>query len=255
MSEMIPEYAGCLWPVDPACFSDDWEALDENVRTRSLALASSSLHRLTGMRVTACPITVRPFMSARCFIPTSGYEFGLGVTTVGMTVTGDWVNNCGPICQDGTWISLPRPVGGIVEVKVDGVVLPPTDYRLFNGNRLAYIGSGEGWPYSQDITLPDTEVGTFAVTYYNGYQPDSLAAYAAGLLANEFAKACTGKGCKLPQGVTSIVRQGVSMNITTGLFPDGKTGIREVDAFIALWNPQAQRTPTTVWTPGSTISW
>lgn len=250
----IPGYAGCLWPVDPACFSDEWEATDDAVKNRSLALASATLHRLTGQRVTACPITVRPSVNGSCFVPFhDGYGYGPFVP--GLNRSGNWVNNCGTCYDPTTSVRLPRPVGRVVEVKVNGSVVDPSMYRLFEGNRLAYIGVVGGWPVAQDVALADTEVGTFAVTYINGYLPDSLAAYAAGLLANEFAKACTGKKCKLPTGVTSIVRQGVAMEITTGSFPEGVTGIREVDAFIALWNPENQRQASTVWFPGGGVSW
>jgi hypothetical protein len=255
MSVPIPEFSGCVWPVDPACFSDEWEAAEEAVKERALALASATLHRLTGKRVTACPVTVRPSSSGRCFVPVYDH-YGTGPFQPGMDVAGQWVNNCGPLCADPfTSVRLPRPVGRIIEVKVDGAVIPATDYRLFEGNRLAYIGTGEGWPIFQNVLLPDTEPDTFSVTYINGFEPDSLAAYAAGLLANEFAKACTGKKCRLPSGVTTIVRQGVSMEIASGLFPNGTTGIREVDAFIALWNPRGQHQPTTILTPGRGISW
>lgn len=253
MSVSIPEYAGCLWPVDPACFSDEWEAAETAVKDRALALASSTLERLTGQRVVACPITVRPTHGNRCFIPSDSY--GSGSFHPGMTATGQWANNCGLACDDPTTgVRLPRPVGRVDVVKVGGAVIPSTDYRVVDGNLLVYTGAGAGWPLTQNLSLPDTAADTFSVTYINGYPPDSLAAYAAGLLANEFAKACTGKKCKLPNGVTSIVRQGVSMEITTGLFPGGTTGIREVDAFIALWNPQHQQ-GARVWYPGSGTSW
>lgn len=258
MSELSPEYAGCPWPVDAACFSDDWESTDEAVKERSLALASATLHRLTGYRVTNCPITVRPYSSTACFVPASDpWWRAYGPFNPGVDVTGQWVNNCGPMCSNPrVSIRLPRPVGRIDSVKVDGVLVAPANYRLMDGNMLVYTGAGDGWPLTQDVSAPDTEAGTFSVTYINGYPPDALAAYAAGLLANEFAKACTGKNCKLPKGVTSIVRQGVTMEVASGSFPNGETGIREVDGFIALWNPNKQVRPTTVWFPGqSSVSW
>ena len=71
------------------------------------------------------------------------------------------------------------------------------------------------------MTLADTEPDTFSVTYLNGYPVDGLGAYAAGVLAMEFAKACTGGKCRLPAGVTSVARQGVSLQIATGAFPAG----------------------------------
>ena len=258
MSVLVPEFSGCLWPVDSACFSDDWAATEESVKTRSLALASATLTRLTAGRVKACPITVRPYQdTCGCFVPDLGYPGFYGAFSPGMTVTGNWVNNCGPVCADpATSVYLPPPVGKINQVRVGGAIVPTTDYRLFQGNRLAYIGSGAGWPINQDVVKPDTAAGTFSVTYLNGYPVDALGAYAAGLLAVEFAKACTKGKCKLPNNVTSIVRQGVSMDIVSGAFPNGLTGIREIDVFVALWNPRGVLQPTTVWYPGqSRVSW
>lgn len=84
---------------------------------------------------------------------------------------------------------------------------------------------------------PGTE-GAFAVTYLNSYPVDGMGAYAAGVLAMEFAKACTGRKCSLPPGTTNVTRQGVSIEVVTGSFPGGVTGIREVDAYIALWRPE-----------------
>jgi hypothetical protein len=66
----------------------------------------------------------------------------------------------------------------------------------------------------------------------------------------EFAKACTGGKCRLPANVTSVSRQGVAYEIAAGTFPEGTTGIREVDAWIGLWNPEGRRQSTQVWWPG-----
>ena len=50
--------------------------------------------------------------------------------------------------------------------------------------------------------------------------------------------------------MTTVTRQGVSYDIAAGSFPNGMTGIREVDAYIALWNPNGLRQPVAVWYPG-----
>ena len=55
--------------------------------------------------------------------------------------------------------------------------------------------------------------------------------------------------CRLPRGVTEISRQGVSMTIEGELFPNGQTGIPEVDAFIFLWNPFNMKTRPRVYSP------
>src|SRR5690606_29937777 len=107
------------------------------------------------------------------------------------------------------------------------------------GNDIVYIGGGDcPFPACQDLSAAPGDPDTFTVTYINGYPPDDLAAYAVGVLAMEYAKACSGTKCRLPIGTTSVVRQGVSIEIATGSFPNGMTGIREVDAWISLWRPE-----------------
>jgi hypothetical protein len=57
----------------------------------------------------------------------------------------------------------------------------------------------------------------------------------------EFAKACTGdKKCRLPGNVSQIVRQGLSIEVIGGSFPNGLTGIREVDTYTAQWNTKGR---------------
>lgn len=245
----VPEYGGCVWPVDPACFHEEWDLLDETVRDRAIALASSSLRRLTGYRVGGCPITVRPAPEkGACFVPYAGAGWPF---SPGLSVSGNWLNNCYTCERDNLCgVTLPPPVGRIDAVTVDGEVISPALYRLDNGRELIWMGDGDcPFTATQDMSLPDTEVGTWSVTYLNAYPVDSLGAYAAGVLAMEFALACSGSDqCRLPSEVTAIVRQGISMEIRSGVFSDGMTGIREVDTYIGLWNPRGQQ-PSTVWSP------
>ena len=244
----VPGFAGCPWPVDPACLSDEWEAYEDFVRERALALASATLSRLTAYRVGQCPVTVRPQpQRAMCLLPSHYGQTGLYLPALGLYGSVVYTDRTQP------WeIALPGPITRLDEVKIDGSVQSLNDFRIEEKSRLVWQGAGEvPWPNNQDLRLPDTEPGTFSVTYLNTYPVDSLGAYAAGVLATEFAKACTGaRGCRLPSGVTSIVRQGVSMEITQGAFPDGVTGIREVDSFIALYNPRGRTQASRVYVPG-----
>lgn len=164
-----------------------------------------------------------------------------------------WVNSCGCStecsCTSLCTVTLPAPVGTIYEVRVDGVAVPPTNYRV-DGSTLVWTGAEEcPWPSCQDLSLPDTEPGTFSVTYLNSYPVDQLGAYACAVLAMEYARACEGNACRLPDGITAVVRQGVSFEVTTGAFPGGMTGIREVDSYIAIWNPDGLQRAPSVWTP------
>lgn len=248
MSQMIPEYGGCLWPVDPACLGDDWDELEVEQQERALALATSALRGLTAYRVGGCPVTVRP-----CQKGTSCVSDGSWFNPANWA--GKWYNSSCQGCETACEIVLPAPVGEVYEIKVDGIALDLDDFRLDNSNILVWQGQGDcPFPFNQNLNLPDTDVGTFSITYLNAYPVDSTGAVAAAYLALEFAKACKPKGkCSLPRGVTNVVRNGISFDVQVGLFPDGTTNIDVVDAFIRQWNPEGRKMATKVWSPGSHV--
>lgn len=255
ITPITPDYDECmLWPVDPACLTADWNDLPPAVQARSLALASATLRRLSGYRVGNCPIVVRP--CKRSCATQYGYlhhgSYGPSFTPY-INIEGNWVNACGCVsdcsCGQLCEVELPGPVTEVEAIDVGGVEI--TDFTVY-GNRVAYTGTDAcPFPTCQDLSKAPGEEGTFTITYFNSYRPDALASYAAGILAMEYAKACTGsKACKLPRGTTSVVRQGVSIEIATGSFPNGMTGIHDVDAWIALWRPEGSpRWQPRVWSP------
>lgn len=100
-----------------------------------------------------------------------------------------------------------------------------------------------------DVEPNSATTGPFEVTYYRGAAPNEMTKFAAGLLAYEFYKACSGGKCRLPAGVTQVTRQGVTMEIQTGMFPGGFTGIREVDAVIRIYNPHGLKRAPRVLSP------
>jgi hypothetical protein len=241
----------CLWPLDPSCLGDEWDTYSEAVKVRARRLASATLSRLTGGRVGVCPITVRPVPDKQtCWQPGFSMPYLYG-TAYPMLYAGRWVN-CLP-CDTGEpcSVTLPGPVGEVHSVKIDGTELEPTDYRV-SGTSLIWMGDGEcPFPARQDLTKPDTEEGTFSVTYLNAAPVGLLGAQAAGTLALEYARACGAgsKKCRLPAGVRTISRQGITMEIPNGAFPDGRTGIVEVDNYIAGWNPRNLLQAPVVWSP------
>lgn len=220
-------FTGCLWPTDPTCVTEEWEALDEPVKIRALALASSSLERLVARRVTNCPITIRPCADlCGCARPSCG------------------------ACRAGCELTLDY-VGEIVEVAVDGETLPLADFRIDDRQTIVYTGSAP-CPFNapQNLSLNHGEVGTWSVTYLPAAPVDTLGAQAVTLLALEFAKACIGSNrCALPKGVRTIARFGMTYEVEAGLFPDGFTNIRTVDAYIESWNPKGRREPLGIYSP------
>jgi hypothetical protein len=230
----------CLWPLpEGECFPADWDALQPAQQERGRQLASRTIERLTGYQVGTCPVTVRLQPGGRQCC--GGFDAvllhgGSGVVNWG----GTWHNcGCGNALTDCE-VTLPGPVGRIDEVKVDGVALATSDYHVEDERILVWTGAG-------DCPFPQGNSADVTVTYVNAYlpEPDGLAAMAT--LAYEFARACAAKGCRLPANVTNIVRQGISMNVVAGSFPGGKTGIHEVDAYLAQWNPNGLTSPSQVW--------
>lgn len=223
----------CVWEADPACLGTDWDSFSPEEKTRFLTLATSSLQMLTFYRVGTCPVTIRPCPAPVC--PCGGWTPTL--------VNGNWYNcgTCGDQCAPLSEIDIPGPVGRIDSLRVDGVEIDLTtsDWRLDNGHLLVWQGAGPSpIPSTQNLNRPDTEPGTWSITYSRSYPVGPDARLAVGLLAMEFAKACAPRGkCSLPKGVTNVVRNGVSFTIEAGLFPGGLTGLEIVDQFILKWAP------------------
>jgi hypothetical protein len=248
-----------IWPdpsviVPPEGATPEEIALLELRVELALGYAWTTLQVLTAYQISVCPITVRP-CSQSCaegsyFVaPVDGPA---GAPFWPYLINGQMVNilcrcNSDPCgCSTVQEIRLPGPVGSVVEVLIDGVPLEDDAYRIDNGNRLVRQ-DGEGWPFCQDFNKPIGEENTFAVTYYHGSTADGLVQYAAGVLADEFLKAITGhKKCRLPSGTTQIIRQGITMEIEKDMFELGLTGIPEVDAVTARYNPFREKMPSRV---------
>ena len=255
-----PTLPDVCWPVDLGCCSN-WDDYPPEVQERSLSLATTTLRSLTGYRVGGCPVTVRPCRE-QCWQPwmVTGYTGEPGMGDGGIrpiNLSGQWINmGCGCqrtdcACTQVCEVALPAPVGYIDSVQVGTQTVPAAWYRIDNGNKLVWAGPevSDCWPLCQDMNAAPGEENTFAVTYLNALPVDGLASYAAGVMACEFAKACSGQKCRLPTGVTNIARQGVSMTVNATGFPEGRTGLVEVDAWLRQVNPNAVQQPSRVWSP------
>lgn len=223
----------CTWEADPACLGDSWDALDPEAQERALMFATSSLQMLTYNRVGTCPITIRPCpQTARC-----GCGWNPHIRD------GLWYNTCWhrTKCEPLSEVDIPGPVGYIDSFLIDGVEqdLWNGDWRLDEGHLLVWQGEGTSpVPSTQNLNKSDSEPGTWSITYSKSYPVGPDARIAVAYLAMEFAEACKPKGkCKLPRGVTNVVRNGVSFSIEAGMFPGGLTGIDIVDQFILKWAP------------------
>lgn len=250
--------AGTDWSCayDEKALGEMWGAPDVAMKMRrSEALAWSTLAALTADQVATCPIVVRPCATGcrnsdtYLTAPVGGVGLSPSINSSGV-----WVNSCGCgnsecSCSAISEVILPGPVGDIVEVWLNGLELPETSYRVDNGTRLVRL-DGDVWPACQDMTQDAHGVDAFSVTYYRGAAPDVVLLWVAGLLAVEWFKACTGdKSCRLPRGAQNVSRQGVSYEIQRSVFSEGTTGISEVDAVIARYNPYGLKMAPTISIP------
>lgn len=266
--EEILQWGGGAIPSDTPPY-----LLDEYAYEAGAALFEISGRRFTGR---CGPVTVRPCRNnCSCWAPASmglgpwywtSYPWGVGAW--------GWWNEVGDRkgCQPLSRVRLAgNPVREIVEVKIDGVVLPPTDdngnpnYRLDlyrdlirMGDPGAPPGQGDGryqprhWPGCQDLDLDDTEVGTFSITYYRGLDPPQLGRQAAAQLAVQLYLSATGSGCQLPAGTTRVTRQGVEIErglLANWFDPTKATGIPSVDLFLRAYYSERQGRPSLVFSP------
>src|SRR4249919_3266179 len=118
---MTQTYDVCPWPVDAGCFDDEWLTdFDDAVQTRAVALASSTLQRLTGYRVSNCTTLLRPCSGGSCGPWSSRYQYrywaGNPEWMTPYNWNGVWYNACG--CNDmcghtaTNTVWLPEPFGG-----------------------------------------------------------------------------------------------------------------------------------------------
>lgn len=153
-------------------------------------------------------------------------------------------DGCG--CGGASEFRLPGyPVTSIDQVKVDGLVVDPAEYRLDGRRTLVGLRRADGtlrvWPNCQRLDLPDTEEGTWSVAYTYGDDPPRGGVRSAATLGCEIAKACQPEAfgsakCRLPARVTTISRQNITLAVLdplTVFSKDGLTGLPEVDLWIS----------------------
>jgi hypothetical protein len=252
--------------TDWGCADNTWlEALDPDVKAKAEILAWETLRSLTAYRLGNCPVTVRP-CSKGCYqrssytaTPMTGstttQDWGSGILSP-RVVDGQWLNTgCGCAtecsCEYLPVVELVGPVGAVIAVSIDNLILDPSTYRVDNGNQLVRT-DGAQWPACQDMSADADGIGAFAVTYIQGFAPDQMAAWAAGMLAVEFARACSGEKCALPRGIQSLSRQGIGLTINQDMFEGGSTGLTVVDAYVRLLNPYHLKQGPRIYSPDAT---
>lgn len=240
------------WP--PICddFPDDPTPEQQTLIDNAVQAATEALWERTHRRFGLCTIKLRPCRED-CWpsFPTGWHNLSGLSWPFPVLVGGNWINiACGYCsgscsCSQLSQVVLPSPVAEVTEVKVDGVILDPSAYRVDDWRFLVRL-DGDEWPRCNDLRLADTEAGTWSVTASYGEMVPTLGSFAVGQLANEIYKACPGGagGSCLP---TATVRQVTRQGVTTvhfdaeTAFAKGKIGLYFPDLFIATYNPSGRR--------------
>lgn len=246
----------CTWPISlVACSNTDpLENLGTGVGAGGFderefveKLATDFLWNWTNRAFGLCTETLRPCRE-RCPAPTATDRFMSSLVDGSYSsqwkpvlLDGRWFNlTCGSCtdscgCRNASSIRLPSPTHEVTEVRIDGEVIPESSWTLVN-KRILVRTDGEGWPFTQNLSLPNGAIGTFEVDILYGEPVPPGGQIAAGILAVEFAKAlCNDNTCQLPKRLSSITRQGVTATFMD-TFDDigrGGTGIWLVDSWVA----------------------
>lgn len=251
----------CLTPsgsIPDPCLLDG-NPVDSAIIDNAKLAASQLLWALTGRQFSVCTKTIRPCRKKcddLCCTSLTGFPW----TPVHLP-SGDWTNascdcpgECS--CTKLSEVNLPTPVCSVSEVKIDGVVVDPTTYRVDNFRKLVRLGANE-WPNCNDLTKPDSEVGTWSVTVNYGTPPPQLVILAANEMACEIIKNCVGGPCRLPQRLASVTRQGISVSFLDDMaFLDkGLTGLYFVDLAARTYNPHRVMRKPIVASPDSVNQW
>lgn len=234
------------FPADPT--PDQQILIDQAVQA-----ATEALWNRTKRRFGLCEMTLRP-CRRECWPASTWASWSplwQNATSWAwpfpMLVGGAWINlGCGGCggecsCSSVSETVLPYPVAEVTLVMIDGQPLSSDAYRVDNHRLLVRVDGGD-WPRCNDLSLPDTEVGTWSVTAQYGEVVPTLGQLAVGQLAGQIYKLCAGNGagCVLPVAtVRQVTRQGVTKVFfdAATAFKGGKIGLYYPDLFIHTYNP------------------
>ena len=238
----------------------------------ALQAASELLWAATGRRFGECTVTIRPCRQTcnPCpgldFYNVGDFRWGMGMAYTPYLLDGLWYNmppcgcpgqcGCSKLCE----IDLPTPVVAVDEVKIDGVALDPNLYRVDDFSKLVLTPAATGiqcWPTCQDMEKTDDEEGTFSITLTYGREVPAMLMTATAELACQLLKSCVGAPCQLPQRLSSISRQGVTIGFIDPqeFWGQGRTGIYIVDLAVQFLNPNRLTRRPAVWSPDAGPKW
>lgn len=252
---MSADFGPCEdWPVQWVCDVADY---DPSMTAVAVSAATRIVWALSGRRFGTCTVTLRPCAQG-CY---DAWPFGWlpwswsTYSNLDASWTTSWAleyacAECRGTCSCAavSEVVLPSPVSRIVQVTVDGSPMVTGAYRVDDNRKLVRTDGGR-WPRCNNLNLDDSQPGTWSVTAAFGEDVPVTGKLAVGEMACEILKAMNGQDCRLPPGVTQLVRQGVTISIPDigEIMQHGRTGLYLVDAFIITENPKKLATRSRVY--------
>lgn len=249
----------CAWTIpDPLC-CECWNGADPRMKEQALLWASTVLDARLGRQFGLCTNVVRPCGWRNC---TGGIEW-LGWGWQGNIWTpyilnGLWYNAlCGCdgmcCCIPDCSVRLAGPVNSIIEVTLDGEVVDPETYFVYDYQWLTRVKDTGCWPNCSELNAaPGPGPGVWEVTYTRGRPVPAEVLAAAAILACEYVKRCKNdSSCRLTSRIISMTRQEMDVQFVSPeiMLQLGLFGIPEVDDIIAAYNPHGLKAAPRVFSP------
>lgn len=201
------------WPVTFPCPTDD---LDPALVDVAVEAATELLWALSGRRLGVCTYTesLWPPCAGACGMP---YK----------DPTGAWRNRGGAhnCCR---LLLAHRPIVSVSAVVVEGVPLDAAAYRFDASYLRRWCAC---WPCGDPCC--DAPV---LVEYTAGWPLPATTDIAVGEVACEYLAALSGGVCRLPSRITSMTRQGISIELAPVDAASARLGLPIADAWLAAVN-------------------
>lgn len=235
----------CGWTVDLACWPKLDDA-DDEVKARCVTTACEIIWALSGRQFGLCETTVRPCREV-CCDPCQNAGWLPMRNSVGAWVNVTCRKHCRGSCDCQTVCELwlPGPVSSVEEVRLDGQLLDPDEYKFDRRNGTLVRVSEGCWPKCQNMLGdPAEDENTFAIKYLKGRPVPTAIAGAAAELANEIGLACAqDDSCSIPRSsLRQIQRQGKTEVFVdpNAMIDNNRTGIFAVDLALKAFNPKGR---------------
>lgn len=188
----------------------------------------------------------------------TGRQFGGTCETTVRPCLGHDCQPCGSCKPNSLNLGL-WPITDVTSVRFEGTTYTGSDITdQWHVDEWRYLVRNDGEPfpfhsnpYAAAGSAEDTEEDgwVFEVTVEHGMSVPRLMTRATRALACQLVRYCLDLECQLPDRVTSIARQGISMDVKSAedIVRDGATGIYEVDLAVKVLNPSKLQSPSFMW--------